>query len=242
MRYTQAEILNDVNDCINNKGIEKLYDEPCVNRHSKTKDTKRFISEIISEFLLKKENLDLLNGINSIRREKSYQVKSKFHEEGNGSNCEPRSEKQIVKAMINKDYHFLGKIIDREIPLPNTEQEGDGKGLGEIDLLSYDYGTGIARIIEFKRPSNGESILRCILEIYTYSKIVDQGKLVRDFNEGKNLNISEIKSALLVYKNGKQYNQYKIPELNNLRNLIKELEIETYCCDGDGADLTIEKF
>ena len=51
---------------------------------------------------------------------------------------------------------------------------------GKIDLISYD--GNILRILELKKPDSKETMLRCVIEGYTYLKTVDTKKLLQDFN------------------------------------------------------------
>ena len=69
----------------------------------------------------------------------------------------------------------VGRVIDYQTPLKNRRSDKAGK----IDLLSYD---GISvRILELKEPDSDETMLRCVLEGYTYMKTVDGKRLINDF-------------------------------------------------------------
>ena len=91
-----------------------------------------------------------------------------------------REEEITAIKMFNqcKDgsvYDFIGKIIDYQTPLKNTSKDEAGK----IDLLSFDGKT--LRILELKKKDSKETMLRCVLEGFTYLCTVNQAKILKDF-------------------------------------------------------------
>jgi hypothetical protein len=117
----------------------------------------------------------------------------------------------------------LGSIIDFQIPLCHKR----GDSLGKIDLLDYDDKTDNLRIIEFKREYSKETILRCIMEAYTYKRLVDYNKdtFLTSFGLPKS---AKIIPTVLIYTESNAYLQYKNNDLINIKQLIKELGIEIY--------------
>ena len=95
-------------------------------------------------------------------------------------------------------YDFIGEIIDYQTPLKNRRSDIAGK----IDLLSYD-GTYL-RVLELKKPDSDESMLRCVLEGYTYMKTLDCEKIVCEWNLPID---TEVKASPLVFKPSDQYNE-----------------------------------
>lgn len=73
-----------------------------------------------------------------------------------------------------------------------------------------------------KKPDSKETILRCVLEAYTYLKVVDKAKLLKDFGLPED---TEIKACPFVFFNGKQHQDLKDGG-ENLENLIEKLGIE----------------
>ncbi|WP_051200666.1 hypothetical protein [Butyrivibrio sp. XPD2002] len=110
-------------------------------------------------------------------------------------------------------FDGIGKIIDYQTPLKDKQISKAGK----IDLLSVN--EDIMYILELKKPDNRETMLRCILECYTYYKIVDQNNLKKSFNCG---DVKEIKAAPLVYFKGAQYNEMQQTR-TNMKMLMKTL-------------------
>ena len=74
-------------------------------------------------------------------------------------------------------------------------------------------------------------MLRCVLEAYTYLKVVDKAKLLKDFGLPEN---TKIKACPFVFYDGEQYQEMQ-KNKENLRQLIKELGIEViYLEEKDG--------
>ncbi len=223
--YTENEILETCKATL--KTPEQFYNAACVNYTGKTSDTKIPYTEVIAEFLCKKENFDkYVNGISKLPREKSP-YKTDTHNGALNENSN-QEEANIAKQMFNfcdkgGSYSKIGKIIDYQTPLKNELSDKAGK----IDLLAYDEATNTLRILELKKPCSNETMLRCVLEGYTYLKTVDQKKLRENFNSEK-LEIPEnasVKASPLVFKGSKPYNEYQ-KDRPHLKKLMKLLESE----------------
>ena len=108
-------------------------------------------------------------------------------------------------------FDIIGKIIDYQTPLKNVQTDDAGK----IDLLAYNKNTKILRILELKKLDSDETMLRCVLEAYTYLKIVDRDKLLKDFELPKD---TTVKACPFVFFEGEQYK-----EIQEDRKYLKEL-------------------
>ncbi len=173
MGHTRNEILAECGKALQKASI--FYSEKGmknVNNIGKTDDTDEFISEVIAEFLCKHIS-EYTGGIKMITRKSTYDVEG--HDGVVNDPNSGRDEEIIAKEMYGNSYDHIGKIIDYQTPLKNKLKDEAGK----IDLLAYD-GTTL-RILELKKPDSNETMLRCVLEGYTYLKTVDTAKLVSDF-------------------------------------------------------------
>ena len=158
--------------------LKSFYTAPFVNYKGKCTDTGEYYTEAVARFLcthIKEFIKDLEK--EEITREGSYKVDG--HDGEHGETC--RKEEAIAMDMFRyccdgEKYECIGKIIDYQTPLKNTS---DNKGLGKIDLLSWD--GEVLRILELKKPDSEETMLRCVLEGFTYSQIVNKEKLAEDF-------------------------------------------------------------
>ena len=109
-----------------------------------------------------------------------------------------RKEEILAKLLFyQRDVKDLGYIFDYQTPLKADRSDSYGK----IDLLGYNSKDKCYSIIELKyRPSGSEeTLLRCVLEAYTYYKLFDLNQIesAQDHN-----GITELR-ALKDYKHTK---------------------------------------
>ena len=217
MSYTRKSILEKCEKAFDD--IKTFYKQPFINYSGKTTDTNEYYSEVVAEFLC--DNLDdFIKGIPKITRENSY--KTSTHT-GSFEINTPREEEKIAMEMFNQSvngcrYNAIGTIIDYQTPLKNKRSDIAGK----IDLLSYD-GSNL-RVLELKKPDSDESMLRCVLEGYTYLKTVDTAKLLDNFELPNN---TKVVACPFVFKYGKQH-QEMLEKRPCLFKLMEMLESEPY--------------
>lgn len=115
------------------------------------------------------------------------------------SSSEPKEvniqrEKNIAKALFNigscdkknvlldqrRLTRNIGEIMDYEVPLINN-------GNRNIDLVSVQSNT--LYILELKKRNSKETLLRCLLESYTYSCLADRSRLKESFGLGQDASI-----------------------------------------------------
>lgn len=217
MSYTRKNIIDKCKNAF--VDIKTFYKKPFINYGGKTTDTNEYYTEIIAEFLY--NNLDeYISGIPEITRETTYKTPSHTGEFDINT---PREEEKIAMEMFKQsmsgvDYDFIGKIIDYQTPLKNKKTDVAGK----IDLLSYDGNCLI--ILELKKPDSEESMLRCVLEGYTYLKTVDSAKLIKDFELPED---TKVIASPFVFKYGQQY-QEMLEIRPELFKLMKKLNSKPY--------------
>lgn len=208
MGYTRNCIIAKCKEAFKDK--KTFYKQSFINYRGKTEDTDEYFSEVIAEFLCN-HILEYTNGIDTITRENSYKTDShdgviKDHDSG-------RDEEIIAMKMFGNEYDFVGKMIDYQTPLKNKR----GDEAGKIDLVAYDGET--LRILELKKPKSDETMLRCVVEGFTYWKTVDRAKLLTDFGLPAD---TVIKACPFVFKDGEQHNEMKAerPHLKRLMDLL----------------------
>ena len=213
-KYSKKEILEEIQDMGN------FYKRKVVNYRGTTSDSKEYYTEVVAEWILK--NIYLFDYIKPITREKSYKADS--HDGKNKDNDSNREEEKIAMKLFElsqnqgKVFDIIGKIIDYQTPLKDIQTDKAGK----IDLLAYNEEEKILRILELKKPDNKETMLRCVLEAYTYLKVVDKAKLLKDFELPEN---TKIKACAFVFYGGEQHQEMQ-KNKENLGELIKKLDIE----------------
>ena len=199
MAYTKEDILNKCQEAFENPGT--FYQADVINYRGKTAEGVLY-NEIVAEFVC--DNFGTLsNSIKTITRKESYKTKSHTGEHNRNSNV--REEEITAIKMFNQckdgsDYDFIGKIIDYQTPLKNTSKDEAGK----IDLLSYDGKT--LRILELKKKDSKETMLRCVLEGFTYLCTVDKAKLLKDFSLSDD---TEVVACPFVFFDEEQHKEMK---------------------------------
>ena len=219
MGYSEDNIIEMVVAASNNMSL--FYAQDFVNYKGKTSDTNKFYTEVIAEYLCK--NGALFPNIKGITREKSYYVGAHIATYNSSSN---RTE-EIIAMQIAKLEHLngIGDILDYQIPLKN--QQGDIAG--KVDLLSYDAVNNVVRILELKCPSSEETLLRCVLEGYTYKRVVDEKKLLLDFSAKDSRidpNRTQIKASPLIFVDSNPYKEYEDISRTHILNLMNLLDCQ----------------
>ena len=234
--YSKNEIIKKLE--VAKSEIWKFYSQDFVNYRGKTSDKERdYYTEIIAKWLL--DNIELFNDIKMISRENSYKVDS---HDGKIKNEKSEREEEIIAMKLfdfsqnqGKVFDIIGKIIDYQTPLKNVQTDKAGK----IDLLAYNEKENpkTLRILELKKLDSKETMLRCVLEAYTYLKIVDKAKLLKDFGLPEN---TEIKACPFVFLDGAQYQEMQ-QDRENLKDLIEKLGIEVIYLKEENGEYSIVK-
>ena len=227
--YIKDEIINKLE---NLKDISTLYKEDFINYRGDTADTKEKYTEVIAEWLIK--NFNLFDNIKKITRQSSYKVDT--HDgKHNNQNSNRLEEIMAIEIFNQKSLNILGEVIDYQTPLKDKL----GDEAGKIDIISYDKDNKIVYLLELKREDSKETMLRCVLEIFTYFKTLDKDKFLEDFNLAKD---TKIKASPLVFFNGSQYKEMADSNNKYLKDLIKKLEIELfYISKNNNSEYNITK-
>jgi len=215
MGHTNEEIINIVKE-----NLRTLYKNSCVNYTGVTTDTKEYYTEIIADFLLKNID-DYKKSIIPVERKGSYKVKG--HHQYDYDPTMPislRKEELFARALYGRELDGL-TFLDYQVPLKNVGTK-ENVGLGKIDSLAWD-GTGLV-ILELKKPDSPETLLRCVLEAYTYQKTVCKKKLAKDFDrEG-----APVRSAALIFADSQPYQDWKCAGKPHVKELMKEFGVGLY--------------
>ena len=161
-----------------------FYKAPIVNYKGYVKgaiqEDKNRYSEVISSTLLSKNLLQSWKELAPVRPnhfDTAHTPSEKVEmEKLQGTN---RKEEILAKLLFyQREVAGLGYIFDYQTPLKETQDDSYGK----IDLLGYNTDDKCYSVIELKyRPSGSdETLLRCILEAYTYYKLLDLNQIKSD--------------------------------------------------------------
>ena len=231
--YSKDEIIKMMEEA--KSDMKNFYKKEFVNYLGVTSDTKEYYTEIIAEWLL--DNFYLFDTIKMISRESSYKVDSHngIIKDENSNREEEKIAMELFDYSQNKGVTFdiIGKIIDYQTPLKNVQKDDVGK----IDLLAYNEKEKTLKILELKKPDSKETMLRCVLEAYTYLKIVDKDKLLKDFGLPKD---TILKTCPFVFVDGEQYKEIQ-EDRKYLKELMKNLDIEPIYLKGEGVEYKVVK-
>ncbi len=224
--YTKARLLDRINTA--SKNMTQFYKESFVNYRGKTSDTKEYYTEIIAAWCL--NNINKFLEIPQITRKASYRTPG---HDGKIANPDSGREEELIamKMFRQEQLPVIGKILDYQTPLKNRSADKAGK----IDLLAWDDST--LRILELKRQNSKDTMLRCVLEGYTYLQIIDKQKLLNDFGLTDFEKSQEIKvtSCPLVSTEGLQQQELN-GEHPQLLLLMNALGIETFFYSESGCE------
>lgn len=161
-----------------------FYKAPIVNYKGYVKgaiqEDKNCYSEVISSTLLSKNLLKAWKELTPVRANhfdtKHTHSESVDMKQLQGTN---RKEEILAKLLFYQcKVDGLGYIFDYQTPLKATRNDSYGK----IDLLGFNQDDKCYSVNELKyRPSGSEeTLLRCILEAYTYYKLLDLKQIKSD--------------------------------------------------------------
>ncbi len=232
--YSKDEIIKKLE--VAKSEMWKFYSQDFVNYRGKTSDKEGYYyTEIIAKWLL--NNIELFNDIKMISRENSYKMDS---HDGKIKNEKSGHEEEIIAMKLfdfsqnqGKVFDIIGKIIDYQTPLKNVQTDDVGK----IDLLAYNENEKTLRILELKKPDSKETMLRCVLEAYTYLKIVDKTKLLKNFELPED---TTIEACPFVFLDGAQYQEIQ-QDRENLKDLIEKLGIEIIYLKEENGEYSVVK-
>lgn len=206
--YSAAQLQGKLRIASDNMAL--FYQADFINYRGRTSDTDEFYTEIIAEWLL--EHFNLLEQIPTIRRNSSYRIES--HDGIPDTPDSNREEELLAMAMFSqKTLPIVGRILDYQTPLKSKRTDKAGK----IDILSYD--GECVRVLELKKPESEETMLRCVLEGYTYMKTADLAKLLLDFDLSAD---TAVRACPFVVIDGAQHQEIKEgrPQLQRLMDKL----------------------
>ena len=204
--------------------IPNIYSQQEVNWRGTVKGFPNlYYTEVLSDYLLQRLS-EFKNGFTMITRSESYRQDTHMGD----INSTNRQEENIAKTMfINHFTHpEFGEIFDYQVPLKDNTSDGCGK----IDLVSRKIDT--VYLLELKRKDcQDQTMLRCVLEIYTYIKQLNHSKFLKDYNLSED---TLIKAAPLIFKDSLPYREYMDSENHpKLRELMEKLNIIPFFLEAD---------
>ena len=154
------------------KFAANFYKSDIVNYKGHVTGSKNLYSEVIAKTLINDNFIkDWLNLIPA--RPEHFKINHPNTDENvDALKITNRKEEILAKLLFYQgNIDGLGYIFDYQTPLKASRNDSYGK----IDLLGYNVDDKCYSVIELKyRPSGSEeTLLRCVLEAYTYYKLID---------------------------------------------------------------------
>ena len=233
---SKVEIEKSLNNYRNIGNMDNLYREHYVVSNNLTRDTHERYCDVVCASLLahiKSLTDDVAFDIIDRHTTSKHYNMSDIHTGVIENLASGRVEEHIAMQMKDKDYDFIGKVLDYQTPLKSKRSDEAGK----IDLLAI---TGsVLRIIELKIPNSKESLLRCVLEAYTYFRKIHKQHLTEDF---KLTGGAIVIPAVLVADGGHQVKEY-LRDNSLTVTLMHKLGVEifTYVVDANNQVTKVSK-
>jgi hypothetical protein len=208
-----------------------IYNKDFVNYTGKTGGD--YYTDVVAAVLL--DNIDRFKKtIQPITRGESYKVNHPALPTFCNVFLQEHQEEWIAKSLLGKDLGKPGKVWDYQTPLKDKQDDKAGK----IDLFSYNEADKFAYILELKKLSSVETLLRCVLEAYTYWAVVDRGKLLGDFGLPATTPDTTLRKAVLVYAYGQAYQDFHRAGSPALK-LMRELKVDFFVLGESATEYAI---
>ena len=147
-----------------------------------------------------------------------------------------REEELVAMSLFNKKSYpssDIDSFIDYQVPIYRGH-EYENEHIGKIDLVAISHKNHKVLLMELKKYSSDETLLRCVSEIYTYYKQIDSVRLITEI--AKRLNNDtileyEVVPSVLVFKNQRQHAQYTCEIYDKVKELMRSLSVSIYVID-----------
>ena len=233
---TIDEISDDYENAKKNSNV--FYAQPFLNRNGSLidKDNNRVtISNQIAEWMLHSNPLLCVEPI-PMPEKKSYLIENHKGEPTTQTKNSNREEELVAMALFKKkeySHSDIDRFIDYQVPIYRGH-EHENEHLGKIDLVAISRENHKILLMELKKYSSDETLLRCVSEIYTYYKQIDADKLKEEIaNHQTNNDVLnyEVVPAVLVFKNQRQHTQYTCENYDKVKELMKKIDVSMYIID-----------
>jgi len=232
IRYTKDEIRAKWKELLCNPDLiystgTKLFNYKGVLKDEPEMLYIEYISQLISEDFGILESIG--TNLNGLRITKSFNVS---HDGTSNATARTQkygkirfNEKPFALALYNSDHNFIfGKIFDYELPL----KEKESSKYGEIDLLSRMENE--VNVIELKigytdSGKRNETLLRAIMEAFTFTKLLNnrKEKFINNMELPKNILFRPVVLTLTNAICAEHMKMLEKGKLNNLKNLIDKM-------------------
>lgn len=233
---TIEEISCDYNKAKENPNV--FYAQSFLNRNGcllNSDNNKVTISNQIAEWMLSSNPLSSIKKID-MPKDMTYLIEWHSGNPTTETKNSNREEELVAMSLFKKKVYPHSDIdcfIDYQVPIYRGH-EHENEHIGKIDLVAISHKNHKVLLMELKKHSSDETLLRCVSEIYTYYKQIDSEKLKKEISERPNNNAIleyEVVPAVLVFKNQRQHTQYTCKNYDKVKELMKDLGVSMYVID-----------
>ena len=146
-------------------------------------------------------------------------------------------EEELVAMALFRKKDYTGSDIDRfvnyQVPIYRGHEYKD-EHIGKIDLVAISHKDKRILLMELKKYSSDETLLRCMCESYTYYKQICSCKLRKEISGQQGYESVEnyqVIPAVLVFKDQRQHAQYESELFDKVKELMKDLGVSMYVID-----------
>lgn len=227
--------------CDYDKAKEKpnvFYAQPFLNRNGCLLDNdnnKVTISNQIAAWMLSSNPLLSVDKID-MPEGKSYLIENHKGDPTTKTKNSNREEELVAMSLFKKkDYHHsdIDCFIDYQVPIYRGHEQ-ENEHLGKIDLVAISHEKRKVLLMELKKYSSDETLIRCVSEIYTYYKQINEKQLKDEIAKHQKNNVIidyEVVPAVLVFKNQRQHKQYTCEIYDKVKALMGQLSVSMYIID-----------
>ncbi len=226
VKYYSKDVLREMVDSAS-KNMSTFYTRPFINYQGYTAECRTlFDCEFISELILPNHK-EWFNQIRPVNRRHGYFQDS--HTAENRFSSSNREEEKIAMFYYTncQEGDAIGRIIDYQTPLKGKRSDSVGK----VDLLSLDENENVL-FLELKKPGSKETLLRCVVEAFSYTRFVNRDAFREDFKNKTQCDYNEIIPCAIFFKDSRPYEDYErvvSGVFPNMKRLIDALGVRLYC-------------
>lgn len=123
----------------------------------------------------------------------------------------------------------LGEVLEYQVPLKRSMED---QGVGKIDLIAIADET--LYVLELKKQASRETLIRCALEAYTYTRQADGEKLLVEYGGER------IAPAVLVFRDSAQREEWD-GAAERTKELFRYLEVKIFWLSREGQRYWCER-
>ena len=228
--------------------IDQFYTQSFLNWNGSFVDPTTGKREVVINRIAEWMDRDrVLEGVKKVVSPKAYLVETHTGKPTTDTKVSTREEELFAMALFKREKK-LGQdtciFLDYQSPIYRKhekqkncdESKKPEKKPGKIDLIAASCEREEIYLMELKKYDSKETLLRCVAEIYTYYKQIEEEKLKKEVACEMLLDSCahyKVVPVVLVFKNKQQHLQYESPLYVNVRKYMDKLGVRLIVIDSE---------